>query len=98
MILKSDTSLGPVKSFVAQVKILTHPGELKPGYSPIAFVRTARSAVKLTKIHWKIGKSTGNKKMESPPFIKANEMAELTFEPLSPFVVDTFKSCEGLGR
>lgn len=25
-------------------------------------------------------------------------MAELTFEPLSPFVVDTFKSCEGLGR
>lgn len=25
-------------------------------------------------------------------------MAELTFEPLQPFVVDTFKSCEGLGR
>merc|ERR1711991_675621 len=31
MILKSDTSLAPVKSFVAQVKILTHPGELKVG-------------------------------------------------------------------
>merc|ERR1712225_211212 len=74
MILKSDTSLGPVKSFVAQVKILTHPGE------------------------WKIGKSTGGKKLENPPFIKANEMAELTFQPLQPFVVDTFKSCEGLGR
>merc|ERR1712000_166520 len=84
MILKSDTSLAPVKSFVCQVKILTHPGELKVGYSPIAFVRTARSAVKMSKIHWKI--------------IKANEMAELTFTPLQPFVVDTFKSCEGLGR
>ena len=61
MILKSDASLAPVKSFVAQVKVLTHPGELKVcfveklfpcshpfshqvGYSPIAFVRTARSA------------------------------------------------------
>jgi len=98
MILKSDTSLAPVKSFVAQVKILTHPGELKVGYSPIAFVRTARSAVKLSKIHWKIGKATGGKKLEDAPFIKANEMAELTFTPLQPFVVDTFKSCEGLGR
>jgi len=98
MILKSDTSLAPVKSFVCQVKILTHPGELKVGYSPIAFVRTARSAVKMSKIHWKIGKATGGKKLEDAPFIKANEMAELTFTPLQPFVVDTFKSCEGLGR
>lgn len=98
MILKNDTSLGPVKSFVAQVKVMTHPGELKPGYSPIAFVRTARSAVKMTKIAWKVGKDTGGKKQESPAFLKANEMAEITFEPLQPFVVDTFKSCEGLGR
>jgi len=98
MIEASDTSLGAVKEFVAQVKILTHPGELKVGYSPIAFVRTARSAVKMSKIHWKIGKSTGGKKLESPPFLKANEMAELTFEPQQPFVLDSFKSCEGLGR
>jgi elongation factor 1-alpha len=98
MILKTDASLAPVKSFVAQVKVLTHPGELKVGYSPIAFVRTARSAVKMVNIAWKIGKATGGKKQEAPPFVKANEMAELTFEPLQPFVVDTFKSCEGLGR
>jgi elongation factor 1-alpha len=98
MVLKSDTSLGPVTSFVAQVKILTHPGELKPGYSPIAFVRTARSAVKMTKIVWKIGKSTGGKKLPDPQFVKANEMAELVFQPQQPFVVDSFKSCEGLGR
>lgn len=94
MILKTDTSLAPVKSFVAQVKVLTHPGELKVGYSPIAFVRTARSAVKMSNIAWKIGKATGGKKQEAPAFVKANEMAELTFEPLQPFVVDTFKSCE----
>jgi len=98
MILKSDDSLKAVKEFTAQVKVLTHPGELKVGYSPIAFVRTARSAVKMSEITWKIGKSTGGKKLEGPPFLKANEMAELKFEPQQPFVVDTFKSCEGLGR
>lgn len=98
MVYKEDKSLGQVKSFVAQVKILTHPGELKVGYSPIAFVRTSRSAVRMTEIKWKIGKDTGNKKLENPPFLKANEMAELVFEPQQPFVLDSFKSCEGLGR
>lgn len=98
MIKKSDNTLRACKSFVVQVKIMNHPGELKIGYSPVAFVRTSRSAVKMTKIHWKMGKSTGMSKLENPPFLKANEMAELTFEPLQPFVVDSFKNCEGLGR
>ena len=98
MVLKNDDTLAQVKSFTMQVKVLTHPGELKIGYSPIAFVRTARSAVKMVKINWKIGKSTGNKKLENPTFIKANEMAEIVFEPLQPFVVDSFKNSEGLAR
>jgi len=77
---------------------LEHPGELKVGYCPIAFVRTGRSAVKMTKIAWKVGKETGNQKVETPVSLKSNEMAECTFEPQQPFVVDAFKNCEGLGR
>jgi len=98
MVLQSDESLSAVKTFTCQVKVLTHPGELKNGYSPIAFVRTARSAVKMVKMSWKIGKATGGKKLADPQFVKANEMAELQFEPLQPFVVSPFKECEGLGR
>jgi len=77
---------------------LEHPGELKVGYCPIAFVRTGRSAVKMTKISWKVGKETGNQKVEAPISLKSNEMAECVFEPQQPFVVDSFKNCEGLGR
>jgi elongation factor 1-alpha len=98
MILKKDTTINRVKSFTAQVQILNHPGELKKGYCPIAFVRTGRSAVRMTAINWKVSKETGNQKLENPPNIKANEMAEVVFEPQQPFVVDTFKNCEGLGR
>jgi len=98
MVLKTDASIARCKDFVAQVQILHHPGELKIGYTPIGFVRTGRAPVKMTKINWKIGKETGNAKMENPPSIKANEVAECVFEPTQPFVVDTFKSCEGLGR
>jgi len=98
IILKKDQTLTAAKKFTAQVQVLTHPGELKCGYSPIAFVRTARSAVKMTEIKWKVGKETGGKKVEKPAHLKANEMAELVFEPQQPFVVDTFQNCEGLGR
>jgi len=85
-------------NFTAQVQILDHPGELKVGYTPIAFVRTGRSAVRIKAINWKIGKETGGAKAENPQSLKANEMAEVIFEPQQPFVVDAFTSCEGLGR
>jgi len=98
MILKSDGSIKKCREFTCQVQILNHPGELKIGYSPIAFVRTARSAVRMTKINWKMSKETGGKKAPDPVNIKATEMAEVVFQPQQPFVVDSFKSCEGLGR
>jgi elongation factor 1-alpha len=98
MIAKSDTSLKACKNFTAQVQILDHPGELKTGYSPIAFIRTGRSAARIAKINWKIGKETGGAKAADPACLKANEMAEVVFEPQQPFVVEGFQACEGLGR
>jgi elongation factor 1-alpha len=98
MILKSDNTVGRCKSFTAQVQVMNHPGELKAGYTPIAFVRTSRSAVKMTKIEWKIGKETGGAKAEDPANLKAGEVASVVFEPQQPFVVDSFANCEGLGR
>ncbi|KAF4660540.1 hypothetical protein FOL47_007103 [Perkinsus chesapeaki] len=98
MIAKSDKTLQHVANFTAQVQILDVPGEIKVGYSPIAFVRTGRSACKLAKINWKVGKETGGKKMEDPHSLKSNEMAEVVFEPLQHLVVDSFKHCEGLSR
>jgi len=98
MVKKGDTGITAVKDFTAQVQILDHPGELKKGYTPIGFVRTGRSAIKMSNIVWKMGKSTGNQKAMDPPFVKANEMGAIVFEPQSPFVVDSFKKCEGLGR
>jgi elongation factor 1-alpha len=98
MILKTDTTLGACKNFTAALKVLDHPGKLKVGYSPIGFVRTGRSACKIAEIVWKMGKKTGGQKVENPPFLEANEMAMCVFEPQQPFVCDSFKKTEGLGR
>jgi len=98
MVLSSDNSLKACKNFTAQVQVLDHPGELKVGYSPIAFIRTGRSASRISKLNWKIGKETGGQKAEDPVSLKANEMAEVVFEPQQPFVCEAFANCEGLGR
>jgi len=98
MLVKGDDSVTAVKDFTAAVQVLDHPGELKPGYTPIGFVRTGRSAIRMTKIIWKIGKATGNQKAADPVMVKANEMAAVVFEPAQPFVCTPFASCAGLGR
>merc|ERR1711904_675461 len=83
---------------MGQIQVLDIPGEIKIGYSPIGFVRCGRSACRISKMNWKIGKETGGKKMEDPHSLKSNEMAEVNFAPQQPLVVDTFKNCEGLSR
>jgi elongation factor 1-alpha len=98
MVLKTDKSLLACANFTAVVQVLDHPGELKVGYSPIAFIRTGRSAARIAKLNWKIGKETGGAKAENPTSLKANEMAEVVFEPQQPFVCEAFDACEGLGR
>merc|ERR1712167_415198 len=98
MIKEDDKSIARTATFTCQVQVLNHPGQLKKGYSPIAFVRTARSAVKMTEITWKMGKETGGQKAADPSYIKAGELGAVIFEPQQPFVVNAFKVCEGLGR
>merc|ERR1712100_857155 len=54
MILKTDATLKPVSTFEAQVQTLENiPNEIKPGYSPIGFVRCGHAACKLKSIAWK---------------------------------------------
>merc|ERR1712025_1306679 len=91
--------MGPVANFTARIQTLDNiPNEIQCGYSPIGFVRCGRAACKITGINWKIGKETGGSKLESPGCIKANEMAEVVFEPARALVIETFESCEGLAR
>merc|ERR1712199_23480 len=98
MIYKKDTSLAQCGEFNAQIQVLDIPGEIKCGYSPIGFVRCGRSACRIVKLKWKMGKETGGKKMEEPHSLKSNEMAQITMAPQQPLVCDTFKNCEGLSR
>ena len=93
-----EGELKPVESFVAQVAVQEHPGQLKPGFSPCIHIRTAKSACKMSKILWKMGKKTGNEKQENPPFLEKGESAEVEFQPQQLIYLEDFESCQGLGR
>lgn len=100
IVLENDTGIKTPKSFTAQIQVLSHPGELKIGYTPVGLVRTAKAAIRLTKINWKKGKSTNGAKVESPVTLVQGDMAEVEFTPQSqtPIVVEPFAKCDGLGR
>merc|ERR1712060_418675 len=65
MVYKKDQTLGQTLEFDAQIQVLDIPNEIKVGYSPIGFVRCGRSACRISKLKWKMGKETGGKKMDA---------------------------------
>jgi elongation factor 1-alpha len=90
--------LTPVESFVAQIVVQEHPGQLKTGFSPCVHVRTGKSACKMNTIGWKMSKKTGNEKQENPMFLEQGDSAEVEFIPQQPIYLESFESCQGLGR
>ncbi len=101
MTLKKDMSLIPLSkknSFVCVVSVLEHPGQLRVGYTPVAYIRTATCACRITAINWKVGKSTGGVKVENPEYIETGVGAEVVFQPQAPFIAEPFNVCAGLGR
>ena len=50
----------------AQIQVLDIPNETKVGYSPIGSVRCGRSACRIAKLKWKMGKETGEIQSEAP--------------------------------
>merc|ERR1712232_346916 len=95
IVLKTETRLTSARTFTAHIQTLDNiPNAITPGYCPIVFVRCGRSACQLLSISWKIGKETSGKKLFSPNNLKSNEMAEASFKPCTPIVVEAYSTCE----
>ena len=96
--LQKQALCEPVESFICQVAVQEHPGQLKRGFSPLVHVRTAKSACKMTNIVWKMSKKTGDQKLENPDFLERGENAEIEFVPQQPIYLESFDQCAGMGR
>jgi len=103
-----DTCPKQVAEFTVMAFVSDHPGQLRHakkkgeewtgGFTPTIHVRTAKAPCQMREIKWKMGKSTGNQKVENPPFVEAGDSAEIVMCPKMPFVCAPYDQCKPLGR
>jgi len=96
-----DTKSDPPKeaaSFLAQVIVLNHPGQIGNGYCPVLDCHTSHIACKFAEIKSKIDRRTGVVLEEEPKFVKTGDAAMVTLVPSKPMCVEVFAEYPPLGR
>jgi len=94
---KNDPAVA-VTDFSAQVIVLSHPGQIKNGYTPVLDCHTAHIACKFANIDKKMDKRTGKVMEENPQFIKNGDAAIVTVQPSKPMCVEPLQDYAPLGR
>ncbi len=84
--------------YTAQVIILSHPGTITNGYSPVIDCHTSHIASKFENINAKIDRRSGKVKEENPKFIKSGDCALIKIKPTKAVCVESFKKYSPLGR
>jgi len=94
---KNDPALGAA-SFVAQVIIMNHPGQITQGYCPVLDCHTSHIACKFNELQVKMDKRSGKKLEDNPKFLKNGEAGLVSLVPSKPMCVESFKAYPPLGR
>ncbi|XP_067867379.1 elongation factor 1-alpha, oocyte form-like [Heterodontus francisci] len=85
-------------SFIAQVIILNHPGQICAGYAPVLDCHTAHIACKFRELKEKIDRRSGKKLEDSPKAVKSGDAAIVEMVPTKPMCVESFSEYPPLGR
>jgi len=97
----SNSAEDPAKgceNFTAQVIIMSHPGQIQNGYTPVLDCHTSHIATKFKSIDEKMDRRTGKTIEVNPKFVKNGDACMVTMEPTKPMVVETFSDYAPLGR
>jgi elongation factor 1-alpha len=83
----SDSKNDPAKetaSFMAQVIVLNHPGQIGAGYTPVLDCHTAHIACKFSELVEKIDRRSGKKLEDAPKAVKSGDAAIVKMIPTKP--------------
>jgi len=94
---KQDPAMGAA-TFSAHVMIMSHPGQITNGYTPVFDCHTCHIATKFKNIDQKMDRRSGKVLEENPAFVKSGDACMVTCEPTKPMVVESFNDYAPLGR
>jgi elongation factor 1-alpha len=94
---KNDPPMG-AESFVAQVIVVNHPGQIGAGYAPVLDCHTAHIACKFAELQSKIDRRSGKVLEENPQFVKSGDAAMVKLVPSKPMCVEAYSEYAPLGR
>jgi elongation factor 1-alpha len=97
----SDSKRDPAKavaSFLSQVIILNHPGQIGAGYAPVLDCHTAHVACKFAEITEKMDRRSGKVLETNPKHVKSGDACLVILEPSKPMCVESFSEYPPLGR
>jgi len=86
------------ESFIAQVIVLNHPGQISAGYTPVLDCHTSHIACRFDAIEAKVDRRTGQVTEASPKFLKTGDSAVVRIVPTKPMVVEAYAEYPPLGR
>lgn len=85
------------QTFLFQVIILNHPGQINAGYSPVLDCHTAHIACKFNELIEKVDRRSGKKIEDNPKFVKSGEACIVSLLPSKPMCVESFSDYAPLG-
>lgn len=86
------------KKFTAQVIIISHPGQISAGYTPVLDCHTSHIACKFAEIKEKCDRRSGKKLEDMPKSVKSGDAAIVDLIPSKPMCVEAFSEYPPLGR